>query len=80
MICYIDLHVHDVNLSRGTHGEFNVLYKQLRNYKEKSVEYLLMTKKKTLDILVTKIKEKIQKEYSNYRACISPEERLVTLR
>jgi hypothetical protein len=72
--------VHDVNLSRVTHGEFNVLYKQLRNYEEKFVEYLRMTTE-TFDILLTKIEEKIQKQDTNYRACMSPEERLVvTLR
>ena len=54
-----------------------ILYKQLREYEDKFAEYLRMSTK-TFDLL-NKIEDKIQKQDTNYRACISPEERLVSL-
>ena len=56
-----------------------MLYKQLREYEDKFAEYL-RTSAKTFDLLLNKIEDKIQKQDTNYRVCISPEERLVTLR
>lgn len=86
MTVYIDNRqscwMHDVNLSRVTYGEFNVLYKQLWNYELKFVEYLGMSTE-TFDIQLTKKLRKIQKQDTYYRAYIglSSKERLVvTLR
>jgi predicted GTPase len=56
-----------------------MLYKQLREYEDKFAEYLRMSAK-TFDLLLNKIEDKIQKQDTNYRVCISTEERLVTLR
>ena len=72
--------MHEVNMLRNTKGEFVMLYKQLREYENKFAEYLWMSTK-TFDLQFNKIEDKIQKQDTNYKACISPEERLVvTLR
>lgn len=72
--------VHDINKSRSSYGEFNVLYKQLRNFDDKFYEYLRMTRE-TYDLLPSKVKGKLTHLDTHLRKSISAEERLVvTLR
>lgn len=76
---YPSFWVHDINKSRSSYGEFNVLYKQLCNFDDK-YEYLRMTRE-TFDLLLTKVKGKLTHLDTHLRKSIPAEERLVvTLR
>ena len=64
--------IHD--LSRPLHGEFESLYKELRRYDNKFHSYLCMNQD-TFDILLEKLKVKLQKKDTAFRYFITPEER-----
>lgn len=77
---YPSFWVHDINKSRSSYGEFNVLYKQLRNFDDKFYEYLRMTRE-TFYLLLSKVKGKLTHLDTHLRKSIPAEERLVvTLR
>lgn len=72
--------VHEFNMKRVQHGEFNNLYRQARFYDDKFFEYLRMNKE-TFDFLLGKVRERLSKTTTNFKEPISAEERLViTLR
>jgi len=72
-------HTNDIFKDREKYGEFHTLFHQLLEQEEDFFSYMRMTKSNFYYILEN-IREKIQKQ-SNFRRCISPEERLmVTLR
>lgn len=71
--------VDDYFSSRTENGEFGRSYEELRRNDTKFFEYLRMTQS-TFDYILKAVKTRLHK-YSNFRECISPEEKLiVTLR
>ncbi|KAF0716393.1 protein ALP1-like, partial [Aphis craccivora] len=60
---------------REKYGEFHTLFHQLLEQEEDFFSYMRMTKS-TFYYILENIREKIQKQ-SNFRRCISPEERLM---
>lgn len=72
-------HTNYIFRSRTRFGEYHTLFPQLLEQPAKFFEYMRMDKE-TFYYILEGIREKIQKQ-SNFRRCISPEERLiVTLR
>lgn len=72
-------YINNIYHSRKRFGEYHTLFPELLDQPEKFFEYMRMGKE-TFYYILNEIKDTIQK-YSNFRQCISPEERLVvTLR
>lgn len=72
--------VHDLNVDRERFGEFYTLYEDLRIDEERFWRYFRMSIA-TFDYILEAIRSAIAKKNTNYRQCISPEERLmVTIR
>ncbi|KAJ8943744.1 hypothetical protein NQ317_007925 [Molorchus minor] len=57
--------VHPVNRYRQEYGEFHHLYRQLRKYPERFFQYLRMSVE-TFDVLLKKMKRKIEKHTTNF--------------
>lgn len=71
--------MNDIYVSREERGEYHTLFPQLLEQADKFYEYMRM-KKETFYYIQESIRDLIAKQ-SNFRKCISPEERLVvTLR
>jgi hypothetical protein len=68
--------VHPINKIRSSYGESHHLYLQLRKFPDRFFQYLRMSIE-TFDALLAKAEDRIQKETTNWRRPISPEERLV---
>ncbi|KAF0744067.1 zinc finger MYM-type protein 1-like, partial [Aphis craccivora] len=66
---------HSASDDREKYGEFHTLFHQLLEQEEDFFSYMRMTKS-TFYYILENIREKIQKQ-SNFRRCISPEERLM---
>ena len=62
--------IHEINLSRPRHGEFERLYKELRRYNDKFHSYLRMNQD-TFDILLEKLKSKLEKKDTTFRYSIT---------
>lgn len=72
--------VHPILTRRETHGEFHVLFAELRNYDDEFYKYLRMTKR-TFDKLLGVLNKKLEHQDTIMRDSISSAERLViTLR
>lgn len=72
--------VHEVNKNRLVYGEFYHLYPELRQDSARFFEFLRMSIN-TFDYILMKVKDRLQKKTTNFKAPISPEEKLyVTLR
>ena len=72
--------VHPLNNLREEKGEFYSLYPDLRHYNKKFFKFYRLSVEK-FDQLLDLVGPEITKKYSNFRAPISPEQRLVlTLR
>lgn len=72
-------YINDIYQSRNRFGEYHTLFPQLLTQPEKFFQYTRMGKE-TFYYILEGIRDTVQK-YSNFRQCISPEERLVvTLR
>lgn len=72
-------HTNYIFQSRRRYGEYHTLFPQLLEQPKKFFEYMRMDKE-TFYYILEGIRENIEKQ-SNFRECISPEERLVvTLR
>ena len=72
--------VHPLNQKRSNLGEYHHMMPDMRDDEEKFFRYLRM-EFKPFDELLQKVAARIQRENTNFRSCIEPEERLVvTLR
>lgn len=72
--------VHPLWKKNQKFGIFNVYKKEL-NLDDKKFEVFYRMKKVTFSKLLTKLRPRLQKKDTNFRKCVSPEERLlVTLR
>nr|CAI5856549.1 unnamed protein product [Callosobruchus analis] len=70
--------VHNINFKREVYGEFYHLFPDLLGDEEKFFKYLRMSSKKFYELLHLL---PLQKQNTNFRKAISPEERLaVTLK
>ena len=75
-----DYWVHPINKERHLKGEYFTLYPELREYPEKFFRWFRMSIEQ-FDFLLQELTPSLQKQNNNYRASVSPEERLVvTLR
>lgn len=72
--------VHPILTGREKHGEFHVLFAELRNHDDEFYGYLRMTKR-TFDKLLSFLNTKLEHQHTVMRDSISSAERLVvTLR
>lgn len=72
--------IHPYLRSRSINGSFTLNYKDLRNYEDKFFSYTRMSTA-SFDYLLSKIRATITGTDTNFRPCITPEEKLwVTLR
>ena len=72
--------VHPINRDREQLGEYHHLFQQIKHDEKKFYQYTRM-KKRTIDIILEAVSPHLQKQTTNFRKPISPEERLViTLR
>lgn len=72
--------IHPILTRREKHGEFHILYAELRNYDDEFYNYLRMTKR-TFDKLLSVLNIKLKHQHTAMRDSISSAERLVvTLR
>ena len=66
--------IYEINLSRFRQGEFERLYKELRRYDDKFHSYLRMNQD-TFNILLKKLKAKLQKKDTAFGYSMPPEKR-----
>lgn len=72
--------VHPYNKRRSYDNTIKSLLNELRNYEDKFYNYTRMSPA-SFDFLLHLIEHKIQKQNTNFRKCVKPEEKLlVTLR
>jgi len=73
------LWVHNINLKRDEHGEFHTLFPDLLQDEAKFFKYFRMSSQKFFELL--NMLPQLQKQDTNFRRCIPPDERLaITLK
>ena len=68
--------VHPINQRRHDFGEFHVLWPEIYIDDERCKMYIRMTKKQ-FDVLHNLLENKLNKQNTNFREAISPQERLL---